>query len=347
MKVAILIPTMNRPEFVKRTLAYYNSLASPHPIYIGDASEPAVFSDIEAFAQQCINVRVKCFNWERLPISATCAKLGEVALAECEYCAIIGDDDYFIPASLSLCANFLSKNPGYRTAQGRAALFTLDRAGPFGEIRSVGDYWGVNELEQETAVDRLRAFQENYFVTQFSTHRTHEFVQDSQYYKDIRDDAFGELLHCFTFAIKGRSKFLDCLYMIRSSHEGNVHPGFLDWVTRGAWAIEYRELINGLSAALEEVSDLSFREAEKVVSGVFRSRFERQIDNESLGRANRRKASIVLKIKQLAPAVMKRAIRELISEDHDMRILRSKRSKFYRDFQPVMLSLERKSIENL
>ena len=39
MKVAILIPTMNRPDFIERTVAYYDSLNSPHPIYIGDASD--------------------------------------------------------------------------------------------------------------------------------------------------------------------------------------------------------------------------------------------------------------------------------------------------------------------
>jgi hypothetical protein len=40
MKVAILITTMNRLEFIERAVGYYNSLGSPHTIYIGDASDP-------------------------------------------------------------------------------------------------------------------------------------------------------------------------------------------------------------------------------------------------------------------------------------------------------------------
>ena len=42
MKVAILIPTLNRPEFVKRIVLYYDSLKSDHPIYIGDASDAGI-----------------------------------------------------------------------------------------------------------------------------------------------------------------------------------------------------------------------------------------------------------------------------------------------------------------
>ena len=37
-KVSILVPTMNRPEFVLRLLEYYRSVNCIHPIYIGDAS---------------------------------------------------------------------------------------------------------------------------------------------------------------------------------------------------------------------------------------------------------------------------------------------------------------------
>ena len=38
LKVAILIPTMNRADFVIRQLQYYASVNCPHTIYIGDSS---------------------------------------------------------------------------------------------------------------------------------------------------------------------------------------------------------------------------------------------------------------------------------------------------------------------
>ena len=37
-RVSILIPTLNRSEFLIRQLRYYASVNSPHSVYIGDAS---------------------------------------------------------------------------------------------------------------------------------------------------------------------------------------------------------------------------------------------------------------------------------------------------------------------
>ena len=41
-KVSILIPTMNRSEFIVRLIDYYISVNSKHPIYIGDASDKSI-----------------------------------------------------------------------------------------------------------------------------------------------------------------------------------------------------------------------------------------------------------------------------------------------------------------
>ena len=122
MKVAILIPTTNRPEFVERTVLYYDSLKSKHPIYIGDASDAEISRSTLSFLKGFNNVCVKYFHWEGLSSAETLLKLSEEASSESDYCAFQGDDDYFIQSSLTKCAEFLSKNPDYRTAQGRAVL---------------------------------------------------------------------------------------------------------------------------------------------------------------------------------------------------------------------------------
>ena len=113
MKVAILIPTLNRPEFVKRTVLYYDSLKSKHLIYIGDASDAEISRSTLSFLKGINNVCVKYFHWKGLGVAQTNAKLAEEASAESDYCAYHGDDDYFIPSSLTECAEFLSKNPDY------------------------------------------------------------------------------------------------------------------------------------------------------------------------------------------------------------------------------------------
>ena len=339
MKVAILIPTKNRPDFIERTIAYYDSLKSAHPIYIGDASGPEIAARITAFIKRFNNVDVRYFHWEDLGVIQAKVKLAEEALGECVYCTYHGDDDYFIPSSLSKCAEFLSKNPDYRTAQGRAASFALDRPGPFGKIRWVNEYWGVNALEQETSAERLVSFDKKYFVTQFSTHRTAEFMQDSQHYLEIKDDLVGELLHCFTFAIKGKSKFLDCLYLIRNSHEGIFHPGFWDWIIKKDWSSDYCKTLNALALALQESSDFSLSNAKEVVSKVLKER----IKKGATSKGGTYEINLFAKFKGYLPVSLKKVIRELIINDaSDMRLLRSKKSLFYDDFLPVVNSLTKK-----
>ena len=100
MKVALLIPTINRLSFIQRTVLYYNALQSPHPIYIGDASNTEISENTLSFLKKVKNVEVKYFHWEGLSGAKTITKLAEEASAECEYCAYQGDDDYFITSFL-------------------------------------------------------------------------------------------------------------------------------------------------------------------------------------------------------------------------------------------------------
>ena len=77
MKVAILIPTLNRPSFIQRTVMYYDSLKSPHPIYIGDASNTEISENTLSFLKQIKNVEVKYFHWEGLTGEKTTNKLND------------------------------------------------------------------------------------------------------------------------------------------------------------------------------------------------------------------------------------------------------------------------------
>ena len=123
-KVSILVPTLNRSEFVIRLLEYYSSVKSIHPIYIGDSSNISHKNKIldkvnDLKGKLCINY----FHWPKYNDLKTLDELAKKSKED--FCAYIGDDDFLIPNSLEICANFLSKNPNYRTAQGKAMIFHL------------------------------------------------------------------------------------------------------------------------------------------------------------------------------------------------------------------------------
>ena len=106
-KVAILIPTLNRIDFVIRTIKYYVSIDSPHPIFIGDASSKSSKELVINAAENKIDIYY--FHWENLNDRKTLSELAQEASKtnSIDYCAYHGDDDFFVPESLSKCADFL------------------------------------------------------------------------------------------------------------------------------------------------------------------------------------------------------------------------------------------------
>ena len=89
----------------------------------------------------------------------------------------------------------------------------------YGEISQLYIYWDENKkAEEEELTHRLKNFSKNYWVPQFSVHRTKEFITSCKNYHYVPDRSIAEYLHCFYFIATGKSKFLDCLYLIRQDH---------------------------------------------------------------------------------------------------------------------------------
>ena len=115
-KVAILIPTINRSDFLIRQLSYYASVKSNHPIYIGDSSNKKEKLKITEFIK---NLKDKLeINYSHYPNGNGTEVINEISLQVKEnYCAYNGDDDFLIPNSLSKCARFLRDNKDFRNNQ--------------------------------------------------------------------------------------------------------------------------------------------------------------------------------------------------------------------------------------
>jgi glycosyltransferase domain-containing protein len=265
--VAILIPTMNRAEFVIRQLRYYALVRSPHPVYIGDASDSAQQSlIINAVEKLQANLQISYHHWPGLNDRQTISKLGEIAQEP--FCAFVGDDDFLVPNSLSKCAEFLRRNDDYRTAQGKAILFSTNK--PYGKIEGFGTYWQKKEALEDSSSERLINFGNNYWVPQFSVHRTGEFRIDSEKYRSMPNRSFGELLHSFMFIAQGRSRFIDCLYLVRQTHENQYAlPDMYDWMTEDDWLQSYRIFHDTLAGVLIKKDGLSLSEAAEVIKRAF------------------------------------------------------------------------------
>ena len=148
-KVAFLIPTMNRADFVVRQLRYHASLPSPHAIYIGDSSNTLNQEKILACVRKFQNTLD--ITYEHLPgYTDRQAVYRLMSISKEKYCTALGDDDFIIPSAATKCADFLERNEEYRTAQGKAILFSLGESGPYGEIKASAIYWKKKEAEEDS-----------------------------------------------------------------------------------------------------------------------------------------------------------------------------------------------------
>ena len=273
-KVAILLPTKNRPEFVIRQLRYYASVNSPHPVYIGDASDMKHAKSIEHEMERLRNnLTIHYFHSpNEESFDETLTNLMEESRED--YCVSSADDDMLVPQSLTKCARFLDGNSDYRTAQGKAVLFRLKGDGAYGEFSSFEPYWLRKEATEDAGAQRLLNFGRNYWVPQLSVHRRGELIEDSEEYKSTLDSGFSERIHCHLFIVRGKSKFIDCLYLIRqnilSSHppyssSPDRRPGSFDWLISSNWQPSCGVFVETVANALTQVDGISSEEAIEIV----------------------------------------------------------------------------------
>ena len=344
-KVAILIPTKDREDFIIRTIKYYVSINSFHPIFIGDASSKSSKEKVLNATKGMIEVYY--FHWENLGDRKTLIKLAEKANLTniTNYCAFHGDDDFFVSKSLSTCAEFLSENPSYATAQGNAFSFELIEDGPYGELKDIGIYWNENELKGETALERFKEISLNYWVPLFSVHRIEEFIEDmSNGIDSVIDRNFGEFTNSLTIAMRGKSKYIDCLYLARHTHSGIKHETASEWVTGENWHLSYTEFINSLSKVLSNNDGLSLIESNSKVELAIKRLIPLDSNNHtSKHKFIRKKYSEYIGKRGFIYILSKfyrriKYISILPSKDFSRRGLRSPKSKYYKDVSSIINS---------
>ena len=355
-RVAIIIPTKDRVDYLIRTIKYYVSINSPHPIFIGDASSESSEDLILKAAQDKIEVHY--FHWENLYDRPTVLKLAQEAkkINTTDYCAFHGDDDFFVSESLSKCAEFLDLDSSYATAQGNAFTFELNKDGPYGKLQDIGIYWNLNQFKGDSALDRLKEISINYWVPGFSVHRINEYIDDINNGLDsVTDMSFGEYVNSMSFALRGKSKFIDCLYLARSIHKNqwnkrklrdSAHHGRnFAWVTGSKWNVSYNALVSTLSKVLSENDNLSLDVSKKEMNFALEKIIALDTNHTSTYKFIRKKYSeylgkngLVFKLSKCYRLIKYSSI--FPCKDFSKRSLLSPKSKYYKDVKLILASCE-------
>lgn len=238
-KITIVIPTMNRADFLRRLLHYFVGANFQGWIFIGDSSSEAQMDETKKTIKSLGgSLKIKYFECPGLSDVGAIMHINQSVVTP--YCAFLADDDFLCVNGINKCIAFLESNPDYGAAHGKGIATRIDRDGPYGHVSQVQVY-EQTVLDANSGSQRLRDYYASGpYALIFSVHRSQDWrdmfegFDSSQWAR--QGFIFGELIPSSISAVRNKVKELDCLYLVRFGHEGiysQVHV--YDWFTSPDW----------------------------------------------------------------------------------------------------------------
>lgn len=274
--VAIIIPTKDRSEFIKRLLYYYAENNCSNRFYIADSSDllEHINSIKNTISELTISLDVTYAHYPNTNIEEAKRLILEEHVVE-KYAAYCGDDDFLVPETLQECANFLDKNSDYSNCHGKGLLFTMDGDPINGSIDWVADY-SLYSNELEDPLMRLDLYLRNYWPI-WTVRRTEEFKATLGSLRSIQLESFREITMGCLPMICGKTKLIDSLYVSRQIHSKRYQgPNPVSAFLAKDWYLAYEEMLSILSQKLSKDFFLNEINCKKTIEESF-SEYYKQV----------------------------------------------------------------------
>lgn len=329
--LSILIPTMNRSDFLMRLLNYYADNNYKYQILIGDSSN-AKHIEItkKAIEQFKGKLRITYREYPGINVAECLRQLTK--LVTTPYAVFIADDDFLVPDGLEQCMKFLDDHGDYIAAHGMGISIRLRSNGSYGKFLGCTKY-RLPVIEEDTASKRLLNHLKDYSVTLFCVHRTEAWRTMCQEDVGLVDTAFrAELLPCCLSVIQGKVKQLNCFYLVRQDHNRRyLLPNIDDWVRDPTWEHEYKIFRDYLAEELVRQEGITIDVAVPIVEKAFKLYLNNARNNKF--KKIQTALSYIIGLRYLLR--MLRYIWLNRSGDFSLPMLLSPSSPYYKDFLPV------------
>ena len=266
----IIIPTYNRPDYLKRILNYYNEDGGEkYKIVVADSSSDENKKLNEEIISSFLNLNILHLSDYPTTIDGLYKIVDALNYVNTKYCVFCADDDFVTPNGINQSVDFLEKNPDFTVAQGYYISFHLktDKRGK--QEFCWTPIYPYKSITFPDAKSRLNFHFSNYYPTVYGVHRTDFlkmiFNETLKFPDDVR---FGELLPSMLTLIYGKMKRLDVFYAARESipgSAGQTSENLNDFIKTGTYDKKYAKFSDCLATHLSKKSQLSIKESKKVV----------------------------------------------------------------------------------
>jgi glycosyltransferase domain-containing protein len=210
--LTLYIPTMNRSQFLNRSLKYYNNVKFDGTILIGDSSNKEEKKLNEEVINKYPDLDIN-YHHLKLPSDHHDALKTNRLLDKIKtpYITFAGDDDFQIPNGLKMCTEFLNYSPDYVAAHGHRLNFTIDNT-VNGNVIALDSHPGYDWTNEDDPIKRWQEYLRCGVATTYYVHRTENWKKYYSYSHLAKSNYIGnELIPCSLCVLSGKIKRIECL----------------------------------------------------------------------------------------------------------------------------------------
>ncbi len=214
-QLTCLIPTYNRPAFLRRLFQFYEQCPLPCSFFVADSSRP----DAAAENLDVIHRMRGSFNITYRHFDADVVNKIHQALQQIDtpYVVLCADDDCLLPPALEHCVEFLETHSDYSVAQGIMAIVNHPGKPPYATA-------GYSLVDDDPIARCRKMFRFN-FSTFYGVYRTATLRDNFQITTTGLDCAyshfFPELMLSQLSVMRGRVKVFPEIFYLHEEHDSN------------------------------------------------------------------------------------------------------------------------------
>jgi len=199
-RISILIPTMNRPEFMDRVFKYYSNVGFNGTILVADSSEDNATERLVP-EHKSLNIVYHHYPKEIFK-NEVVAMQAVMAYARTPYTVFQGDDDFIALDGVKTAADFLDDNADFVMAGGGQLRFTVQNG-----IFNIDAVKLPIDYSSDDFIERFKTYMRAGSSTMYFLHRTSVMNDILQYAEEVTLPAIGtEILLCSLAILSGRCK---------------------------------------------------------------------------------------------------------------------------------------------
>lgn len=259
-EITLIVPTHNRPHFLRRLLHFLDQRDFKSSIFITDSSRDEMAHDndtLVALYRSRLSIRYQHTN---VSFGAKC--IYAIDAVKTPFTVFCADDDFLMPDSAQRCVEFLKQHADYNCAAGIWVQVEANRDNRCSQIR-------CDQIDDTDATRRFQKLAKNWFSNFYSVYRTETLARawrvagNASDYDNAR--IFLELMLCHLGAIYGKMAVLPQPHYLFELH-GENDSSHLPLIANGDRANElYDSFENALATELSAVGGGSVADATRTI----------------------------------------------------------------------------------